>query len=151
LDLPEFEKTVYTGRAEAQRTLVNLMHVVNAAGICMFGYLSMDCHSIPAFMTSVTGWDFTLEDCQETGERIGTIRHAFNLREGHNPLKREVSGRSIGRPPLKRGPLKGFSVDMETMAREFLELIDWDPETTVPSKKRLLELGLDEVAADLHS
>jgi aldehyde:ferredoxin oxidoreductase len=149
LDLPKHDRTVYTGRAESQRTLVNLMHVVNAAGICMFGYLSMDVHSIPEFMTAVTGWDFTLDDCQEVGDRLATLRHAFNLREGHNPLDREVSGRILGKPPLKAGPLKGISVDMETMVKEYLELMDWDPVTTVPSQKRLKELGLDEVAADL--
>jgi len=149
LDLPEHDRTVYTGRAESQRTLVNLMHVVNAAGICMFGYLSMDVHSIPEFMTAVTGWEFTLDDCQEVGDRLATLRHAFNLREGHNPLKRKVSGRIIGRPPLKAGPLKDISVDMETMAKEYLELMDWDTVTAVPSQKRLMELGLDEVAADL--
>ncbi|MFC1714276.1 aldehyde ferredoxin oxidoreductase family protein, partial [Candidatus Poribacteria bacterium] len=151
LELPEMERTVYTGRAESQRTLVNLMHVVNAAGLCMFGYLSMNVQSIPKFMTAVTGWDCSLEDCQELGERIGTIRHAFNLREGHNPLKREVAGRSIGIPALKRGPLKDITLDMDTLVKEFLELLDWDTETTVPSAKRLKELGLDDVAADLHS
>jgi len=149
LDLPEHERTVYTGRAESQRTLVNLMHVVNAAGLCMFGYLSMDVHSVPEFMASVTGWDFTMDDCQETGERIGTIRHAFNLREGHNPLARDVNGRVIGKPPLKAGPLEGISIDMDTMVKEYLKLMDWDPVTTVPSQKRLKELELDEVAADL--
>lgn len=149
LDLPEHESGVYTGRAETQRTLVNLMHVVNATGLCMFPYISMDCRSIPEFMTAVTGWEYTLDDYQEAGERIGTIRHAFNLREGHNPLEREVNPRSIGKPPLSRGPLKDVMVDMKTMAKEYLELMDWDTVTTVPSQKRLKELGLDEVAADL--
>ena len=72
LDLPEFERDVYTGRAAAQRTLVNLMHVVNAAGLCMFGYISMTCDAVPDFMESVTGWDYDLEKCQIDGERIGT-------------------------------------------------------------------------------
>ena len=151
IDVAEFEKTVYTGRAETQRTLVNLMHVVNAVGICMFGYVAIDCRSTPEFMTAVTGWDYTMEEWLETGERIGTMRHVFNLREGHNPLERDVNGRSIGLPSLKRGPLKDITVDMQTMVKEFLQLIDWDPETTVPSKKRLIELGLDDVASDLHS
>jgi len=151
IDLPEFEMTVYTGRAESQRTLVNLMHVINSAGLCMFGYISMDLTSVPEFMTAVTGWDCTLADCEELGERIGTIRHAFNLREGHNPLKREVAGRSIGLPPLNRGPLEGITLDMDTLIGEYLKLLDWDPETTVPSAKKLKQLGLDEVAADLHS
>lgn len=150
LELPKFERTVYTGRAEFQRTLVNLMHIVNAAGLCMFGYISMDVNAIPDFMTAVTGWNFTLDDCQITGERIGTLRHAFNLREGYNPLKLKVPGRMIGRPPLSRGPLKDISIDMETMIKEYLQALDWDPDTLVPSQRRLMELGLDEVARDLY-
>lgn len=142
LELPKHERTVYTGRAESERTLINLMHVVNATGLCMFGYLSMDVNSIPEFMTAVTGWDFTLDECQVTGERIGTLRHIFNLREGHNPLKREVNTRAFGIPPLKRGPLKGITIDNDTMVKEYLKLMDWDPVTTVPSQKRLKELGL---------
>ncbi len=150
IDLPKFDRTVYTGRAEFQRTLVNLMHIVNAAGLCMFGYISMDVNAIPDFMTAVTGWNFTLDDCQITGERIGTLRHAFNLREGYNPLNLKVPGRMIGRPPLSRGPLKDISIDMETMIKEYLEALDWDPVTLIPSKKRLIELGLDEVARDIY-
>ncbi len=56
----------------------------------------------------------------------------------------------IGRPPLARGPLKDISIDMETMIKEYLQAMDWDPVTLVPSQKRLLELGLDEVAKDLY-
>lgn len=148
-----FEKPdmkVYTGRADYQKTLVNFMHVVNAAGLCMFGYSSMDVNSVPDFMKAVTGWDFTMVEFDKTGERIGTIRHAFNLREKHNPLDRNVPGRLIGRPPLSRGPLKDISVDMDTMVKEYLEFIDWDPVTMIPSQKKLMELELDEVAKDLR-
>jgi aldehyde:ferredoxin oxidoreductase len=150
LDFEKPKQTVYTGRAEYQKALVDLFHVVNAAGLCMFGYSTMDVHSVPEFMSAITGWDYTMEECYETGERIGTIRHAFNLREGYNPLKLKIPGRLIGRPPLERGPLKDISVDMETMVKEYLELLDWDPATMVPSQKRLQSLGLNEVASDLR-
>jgi aldehyde:ferredoxin oxidoreductase len=147
-----FEKPdmkTYSGRADYQKTLVDLFHVVNAAGLCMFGYCSIHVNSVPDFMSAITGWDFGMEECLKTGERIGTIRHAFNLREGLNPLDRNVPGRIIGRPPLSRGPLKDISVDMETMVKEYLELSEWDPVTMVPSQKKLVELGLNEVAKDL--
>jgi len=150
LDFEKPEKTVYTGRAKFQKAMVDLMHVVNAAGLCMFGYSAMDVHSVPEFMSAITGWDYTMEECYETGERIGTIRHAFNLREGYNPLELKVPGRLIGKPPLERGPLKDVSVDIETMVNEYLELLDWDPATMVPSQNKLQSLGLNEVASDLR-
>jgi len=150
LTLEAPEHGVYTGRAKHQKILVDMMHLVNAAGLCMFGYCATHINSVPDFMTSITGWNFTLEECQKTGERIGTLRHAFNLREGINPLKRNVPGRMIGAPPLSRGPLKGVSVDMDTMVKEYLEFIDWDIATMIPSQKKLAELGLDEVAKALR-
>ena len=149
IELPKFERTEYSGRAESQSILMNLMHLVNAAGLCMFGYISMDVNSMPEFMSSVTGWDYTLDECIETGERIGTLRHAFNLREGHNPLKRDYNGRTFGDPPLSRGPLKGITLDNKTMIKEYLKFMDWNQATTVPSKEKLKKLGLDEVAKDL--
>jgi aldehyde:ferredoxin oxidoreductase len=150
LSFEKLEKTVYAGRAEYQKALVDLMHVVNSAGLCMFGYTTMDVQSVPEFMTAITGWNYTLEECYEAGERIGTIRHAFNLREGYNPLDLKIPGRFIGRPPLERGPLKDISVDKETMIKEYLELLDWDTTTMVPSQKKLKALGLDEVATNLR-
>jgi len=42
-----------------------------------------------------------------------------------------------------------MSVDEEAMAREYLAFMDWDPETTKPSKKRLSELHMEDVAAIL--
>jgi hypothetical protein len=35
------------------------------------------------------------------------------------------------------------------MDREFVTAMDWDPVTAKPSKKKLLELGLDDVAKEL--
>ena len=145
VELGEHELTVYTGRAEDQKKLVDLTHVVNAAGICLFGYLSFDANSIPEFLSSVIGWDVTMDDVMLLGERIGTIRHLFNLREGINPLERNVPGRMLGIPPLKDGNVKDITVDADTFIKEYLELIDWDAETARPSEERLKKLGLDDL------
>ena len=95
---------------------------------------------------AVTGWDITNEELLKTGERIANMRHAFNLREGLNPLKFKLPSRVVGTPPLKEGPLAGKTIDEETMINEYLAEMDWDIKTTKPSKKKLLELGLEDVA-----
>jgi aldehyde:ferredoxin oxidoreductase len=123
---------------------------MNAAGICLFGYLSYEWSFIPDFLEAVTGWEWSLATMRTTGERIGTIRHLFNLREGINPLKHHISGRIVGDPPQILGPLKGRTVDYKTMVREYLEYMGWNPETTVPSKEKLIELGLDEMLPLFH-
>ena len=78
------------------------------------------------------------------------MRHVFTLREGDNPLERKVHGRIIGRPPQKEGPLAGVSSDIKAQVYWNLGALDWDRVTTRPSKKKLLELGLDDVAHELY-
>lgn len=145
LGLPEHDKYEYSGKAENHRKLVNLTHVMNSAGICLFAYMTFYIQSLPDQLSAVTGWKYSLEDLYPIGERIGTLRHLFNLREGLNPLLRRIPDRMVGVPPQDEGPLEGVTVDYRTQIREYLELIGWDPKTTVPSADSLRVLGLDEL------
>jgi aldehyde:ferredoxin oxidoreductase len=149
IELPDKDKYEYAGWAETHQKLVTTMEVCNAAGLCMFGYLSYPVQAIPEQLAAVTGWDFDMDDMFKTGRRIFTMRHAFNLREGINPLKRNMPGRLVGDPPLTQGNVKDVVVDYQTLAREFLELVDWDVDTTVPSVKSLQELGMEFLISDL--
>jgi aldehyde:ferredoxin oxidoreductase len=148
VDLPEQDTYVYTGTAEKHATLINGVHVVNAAGLCLFGYLSYDFQSVPDQLSAVTGWDYDLEEVYKTGMRIGTMRHAFNLREGHNPLTRNVPGRLVGDPPLTEGNVKDVTIDLKTLTSEYLEYCGWDVGTTVPSEESLRDLGMDFLIED---
>ena len=84
-------------------------------------------------------------------EKIGnrTMRHAFNLREGINPLARNMPGRIIGEPPLKEGNVKDVTIDYKTLCKEFLQFIGWDTETTVPRKESLGKLEMNFLAKDM--
>ena len=85
----------------------------------------------------------------KAGERIANIRHVFNLREGINPLNWKVHGRIIGDPPQKEGPLTGVTADLIPQVYWCLGALDWDRETTEPSRNKLMELGLNDVAEEL--
>lgn len=148
IQLPDRDKYEYTGWAETHRMLVTAMEVCNAAGLCMFGYLSYPIQAIPEQLAAVTGWGFDMDHMFKTGMRIFTMRHAFNLREGINPLKRNMPARLIGEPPLTEGNVRGVTVDYQTLAREFLELVGWDTDTTVPSPESLRELGMEFLLAE---
>ena len=136
--------------AEGHRKIVNINHVTNAAGVCMFGVSTYGYKVLFEQLRAVTGWsDLSEDDILRTGERIATIRHAFNLRDGHNPLRRQFPGRMVGRPPLETGPLAGVTVDYATQIRNYLRLVGWDQATTVPGPEALERLGLGFVASDL--
>jgi aldehyde:ferredoxin oxidoreductase len=144
-------KYVYEGQAEDFYRLMTSMHVVNAAGLCMFGHFAYHIGLLPSQLTAVTGWDYALDDVWEIGMRIATVRHVFNLRDGHNPLLRNVPGRMVGDPPLRQGKLKGVTIDHNTMRRDLLEYIGWHPQTTIPSEESLRKLGLEFLHEDVAS
>ena len=126
-------------------------HFVNAAGMCVFGLggpPSPGEDRLVGMLNAVTGWDCTPEEMAKMGERIATLRHAFNLREGINPLKSFVHPRVVGKPPLKAGPLGQVTSDIEAQVYWNLGAMDWDRVSTKPSKAKLLWLGLDDVAKD---
>ena len=86
-----------------------------------------------------------MDEVMKSGERIGVVRHLFNLREGYNPLKLKIPGRVLGIPPLKEGNVRDVTVDAETLNKEYMTLVDWDAKTTRPSDKKLKELGLEDM------
>jgi aldehyde:ferredoxin oxidoreductase len=150
LDIEPRDKYAYSGKAANHLKLVAAMEVCNAAGLCMFGYLSYPFQCIPDQLAAVTGQSWDMDTLVKTGMRIFTMRHAFNLREGLNPLERNVPGRIVGDPPLTEGNVKNVTVDYKLMNREFLELAQWDTTTTVPSEECLNELGMAFLIEDLH-
>ncbi len=130
------------------------VHLTNAACYCVQGgYWLMPGKKnkyFTGFLKNVTGWDRSIDELHHISERIANIRHCFNLREGINPIKDwKLHPRVIGDPPLKDGPLKDVTVDLKAMLYWNLGALDWDRVTAKPSKKKLLSLGLEDVATDM--
>ena len=150
LDFPDHNKYDYAGKGEWSAKMHNIFHIVQASGVCLLGYLAIDFNSLPENMNAIVGWDYTLDDLFKIGERIGNLRHAFNIREGLNPREFTIPDREIGKPPLEKGPLADVTVDVETQQRDYLKAMDWDINTAKPSKQKLIGLGLDDVANDLY-
>ncbi|KPJ50510.1 MAG: hypothetical protein AMJ38_01685, partial [Dehalococcoidia bacterium DG_22] len=140
-----------SGRAQHHKGISEYQHIVNSIGTCMFITFSGPNQRIPQWVNAVTGWDTTHKELLKTGERIANLRMAFQVREGDNPAQRRMPGRLIGSPPLGEGPHKDFSLDTETLQREFLAACDWDQGTCKPSRAKLEELGLEDVAKVLYS
>ncbi|MDD4875538.1 MAG: aldehyde ferredoxin oxidoreductase family protein [Dehalococcoidales bacterium] len=127
-------------------------HIINSAGLCMFaGIVGGEEYikNIAEFMSAITGWDITEKEILKAAERIANMRHVMTLREGINPLELPVHPRIIGNPPQEEGPLAGVTADSDAQNYWNLGALDWDRVTTKPSKKKLLELGLDDIANEL--
>ncbi len=144
------DKGQSTGRAGHHKGAAEYMQVVNSAGLCMFIMMCAPNDRLPEWINAVTGWDTTTEELRKTGERIGNLRMAFNVREGDIVTRRRIPERLVGRPPLEAGPHAGVTLDADTMEKEYLQACDWDLETARPSRAKLEELGLSDVAQVLY-
>jgi len=147
IDLPKIERYQYTGKGPVQAAWSNHKQIVETSGLCLmpanWGY------RLDEAIAAVTGWDFTVAELLLTGERIQTLRHAFNVREGLRPADFKLPDRLIGKPPLKEGPTAGVTIDIDTLVKEYYEAMAWDTETGAPARERLRTLGLAELAADV--
>ncbi len=150
LDIPEVERTQLEGRGLHHKISTNYMHAISALGMCQFvigSYPHAD--QLVEALKGIAGWqDITSEELLKAGERVTNIRLAFNLREGlKGPF--QYPDRLRGVPPKTVGPRAGTTFTHEQIYGEYLAHMDWDPETGKPSKAKLLELGLDDVAEQL--
>jgi aldehyde:ferredoxin oxidoreductase len=120
--------------------------LVDAAGACLFGTQVGGGLPLCEWMNAVTGWNRSNDEYLACGERIEQIRHAFNVREGLNPVRDfRPHPRIYGDPPLTRGPLKGVKLDMDALAQSFYAAMGWDIRTGRPEFSRLQALDLTEV------
>jgi aldehyde:ferredoxin oxidoreductase len=104
-----------------------------------------------ALMEAVTGVTYTPEQIMKVGERINNIARAFNVREGFTRADDTLPERLMTEP-LKKGPSKGHLIskdDLHLMLDEYYMARGWDLNTGVPTRKKLLELGLGYVADQL--
>jgi len=101
-----------------------------------------------ALMEAITGLTFTADEVQKVGERLNNLAKAFNTREGFTRADDTFPERLMTEP-LKEGGSKGQLIskdDLKMMLDEYYTERGWDPQTGVPTRAKLEELGLGNVA-----
>lgn len=102
------------------------------------------------YFNAVTGRNITPEEVLKIGERIVNLERAFNVREGLTRKDDTLPERHLT-TPLPDGPGKGQIVHLEPMLDKYYELRGWDKATGIPTRKKLEELGMENVADDLDN
>ena len=120
------------------------MNVVNGCGLCMFGTF-LGIKRTPTFdwLNAATGWGKTPEDYMAVGQRIQTLKQAFNDKHGIDPRSNKLSDRALGRPPQAQGANKGRTINMEKMMSDYWGEMGWDPETGIPTAGTLEKHGIE--------
>jgi aldehyde:ferredoxin oxidoreductase len=99
-------------------------------------------------MDAITGLRYTPEEVQAVGERINNLARAFNVREGFTRDDDTLPDRLMTEP-LKEGGSKGHFIskdDLKQMLDEYYRERGWDSNTGAPTREKLKELGIENVA-----
>ena len=140
------------GKAEIVKWFEELKAFQNSMEICVLVPRAID-ESLPdslaRYYNSVTGHSITGQDVLLAGERIVNLERAFNIREGLTRKDDTLPERML-KEPMPDGRGKGQVVDLEPMLTKYYELRGWDKDSGLPTKSKLLELSLADVANDVE-
>ena len=133
------EKYNYNNKGKPLALLNQWFQFFYATGMCLFTYYAYAHYPVVDSLKAITGWDdFSMDEAIKTGERINTLRHCFNIREGINPQKL-----------YSKGPTAGVTIDFEAVRKSYYEELDWDINTGKPSDKKLEALKLSGLVNDI--
>ena len=103
-------------------------------------------------MNAATGWNITIEEALQIGERATNMARVFNVREGFSRKDDTLPERLF--QGLETGPLKGEALSRDGFERSLTVLYGlkgWDPETGRPTRERLEALSLGWAADMLEN
>ncbi len=119
----------------------------NSLGVCNFAgapYSSLTLPMISDAVNAVTGWNTSVHELMELGERAITMARMFNVLEGLTAKEDTLPRRLF--EPLEKATAREKQIKHEDLARairHYYEALGWNPDTGVPTEGRLSFLSLD--------
>lgn len=136
--------------------LQNARALFDILGSCRFTWveLKLPLTYYPRIFKAVTSMDYSLQDLLTVSERVWSLTRAFWAREidGFGRSYDYVPRRWL-EEPLPSGQLAGKHItkeDYDKLLDLWYKLRGWDEKTGLPTRGRLIELGLGDVALELY-
>jgi aldehyde:ferredoxin oxidoreductase len=132
----------------------DLYSALNGLGLCFFpsGFdLALGPTHFSKLLSARTGLDTTPQDMMKMGERIFTLLKAYAVRQGLTRQDDTLPDRFFNEPLLE-GPAKGAVLSKSTINQlldEYYELRGWDKSSGIPTREKLIEIGLQDIADEL--
>jgi aldehyde:ferredoxin oxidoreductase len=117
----------------------------NALIMCEFSTVSI--HDLVDLINQATGFDFTIEELMEVGERSWNLKRAINNRMGLT--RKDDRLPEVFLKELPNGGSAGYVPPFKEMLEAYYKARDWDPVSGRPNPNKLNELGLTEVVEDI--
>ncbi|MFB0560994.1 MAG: aldehyde ferredoxin oxidoreductase family protein [Candidatus Lokiarchaeia archaeon] len=133
-------------KGEITGIVQDLFALLGAGVICFFGATPMTTPIILDAFKNCCGWPIEEITLNITVDRLYNLKWAYNVRAGMRDKDNKLPPRLL--TPTKEGGQKGKVPPMDEMMKEYYAWRGWT-EDAIPTKDRLLILGLPDVAKDL--
>ncbi len=127
-------------KVEMLKTLQDLNAAVDSSLVCLFVTFGIGAPEFVRMLKPCTGWNWTVEEFMEVGDRVWTIERAFNAREGFGRKDDTLPTRLLV-APMPEGPSEGHVVLIEPMIDKYYAARGLDSEGR-PTLDKMKELGL---------
>jgi len=132
--------------------VIYLQHVrplFDALGVCRFPWVEfgLELDFYARFYSAATGLETSLQELLKRSEAIWNLTRLINMRQGLTAKDDWLPDRVFD-DSIPSGPLKGLRLERDAfreMVKSYYRLRGWDEEG-VPTKEKLLELGLNPIA-----
>lgn len=146
--------TSYKGKAFSTILSEHMERVADNLGVCKWLYglfIYYDVNMATDVFNLVTGKDWDVPRLLKISERIRNLERMFDVRQGLT-RKDDSLPKKFFEEPLKKGKFEGEVLDrdkFEAMKDEYYTLRGWDKKTGIPTRQKLEELDLKDVADEV--
>ena len=149
LSTPLSATSLQTEKVDFVRITQQLYSFMDSANMCSLAWgVSWTLYGpqdMVDLIQAVTGWNLTIDELLEIGERRLVMMKLFNGREGFDSAGDTLPVKFF-RQPLRDGVSDGFTVDkdeFDTALKQYYRKCGWDKSSGVPSKEVVNRLGLE--------
>ncbi len=128
--------------------LEEMLTTFDCVGACKFMGMCLNADDWVHLVNLVTGWDLSVAEYKQAGERVYNLARAFSNREGLTAAGDTLPKRLL-EEPLPEGPAEGHVNELPVLLDRYYQLRKWDKESGKPTPEKLRELGLEEVIAEI--
>jgi len=155
LDKPQPSKVLNAEKVEFTLKTQYTYSALDTLSLCSFvygaGWQLYTPVDVAEIASAATGWDVSVDEMQQIGQKRVNLMRAFNLREGLTRADDDLP-KKLYRKALEGGRSDGILLEQNEIQAGvdmYYEQAGWEAETGVPQRDTLANIGLDWVADDL--
>jgi aldehyde:ferredoxin oxidoreductase len=128
------------GKPEWVKIFQDLTAVIDSSGLCLFTSFALGAPDYAELLNKATGFNYSVDEMMQAGERIWNIERQFNLKAGLTAEDDTLPKRLL-EEPIPAGPNKGHVHRLGELLPDYYKLRGWT-EDGIPTDEKLKELGL---------